>query len=244
MIKDKLLLYYDKSNDQILSFEIINQSAYINIERSIKLFNKVNNITDDSTNMVLLEKEQYLNLFNPNVENILLFDSKTNKLSVKYQPFSLRRSSAYVYNNMNPKREYTEDQVYKMYHEDYINTNLLNVFRHPQGFETRWLSLDQISLNEQVIAKNWTNYFKDPFLDDCSDNKIKLAESVLENGTYWPCAVIEGFDGTYSAREGNHRILSLKLAQLHGIVSDDFKLLCIVLPRKVFNYTKNKKAAN
>lgn len=238
MIKDKLLLYYDKSNDQILSFEIINQSADINIERSIQLFNKVNNITDDSTNMVLLEKDQYLNLFNPNVQNILLFDSKTNTLSVKYQPFNLRRSSAYVYKNMDPKREYSEEQVYQMYNEDYINTNLRNVFKHPQGFKTKWLTLDQISLNEQVMAKNWTHYFNDPYLQDASDNKLKLAESVLEMGTFWPCMVIEDYNGLYSAREGNHRILSLKLAQLYDIVPKDFKLLCIVLPRKVFNYTK------
>ena len=238
MIKDKLLIYYNNTNDQILSFEIINQSGDINIERSIKLFNKQNNITEDSTRLTILEKDRYFELFNPNVENVLSYDSKENKISIIYQPFSLKESSSYVYGNMNPKREYTEEQVYKMYNEDYINTNLRNVFKHPQGFESKWLSLDQISLNDKVTAKNWTNYFKDPYLNDSADNKLKLAESILEIGTFWPCVVIEDYDGvSYCSREGNHRILSLKLAQLYDMVPDDFKILCIVLPRKVFNHT-------
>lgn len=232
-INNKILIYYNKNNNKILHLEIVDFMQGFIKEQSIQIFNNINNIIDNSTEIAILEKEKYLEVFTEGVSNIISYNQELNELIINYKMQEGNNSSdRFYWNNHNPQRKYTEKQVQDIYYNDYLNCNLKNVLRSNNNIYIDFLSLDKLILDENIMVKNWDGCFQDPFLDEYSFNKIDLGKSILEKGTYFPCMVFLDYDMQhYHVREGNHRIASLKLCQLQGLVPEDFKICCIILPR-------------
>ena len=229
-IINKVIIYYNEIG--IISYTIVDFISGWNSEESLKLFNKINGITDDSTKIKFIEKDEYTNMLNPGSTNTLKYNPEKDEVYMEYGKMNLR-SRSYLWNDMSPRIEYMEEQVVDIYNNYYLE-NIKRVINHPEGFEAKFLSLDDLTLSYQSVVQSWGTRFEDPYLKDFDKDKLELAESILNNGTFWPILVVEDFDMQhYAVREGTHRIASLKLAKEFGIVPEDYKILCIVLPRNI-----------
>lgn len=234
MIKNKVIIYADKHTGEIYSNQIFEEHIDLNIEESIRLFKAANQIEKD-LEILIFDPQDQSKLIKTGVESILFINDK-KQLDARYAP-KMDMNIKLIYDLMDPKRPYTEQDVANIYLEDYINTNLANCLfsNNSNIFQYKFLSLDQITLRPNIAAKNWDTYFHDPFLKDAARDKMTLGKSILENGTYFPIQVLPNPDGeTYCIREGNHRIYSLKIAQMYDLVPADFKILAIILPYTLF----------
>lgn len=240
ILENKILIYYNKNNNKILQMEFIKFLYGFNKEESLALFNQVNNIKDFSTELTILDKKEYDCYFNlcsqTQLIPIIEYDAEKNILKFDYNlDHSYHFAESCYWNQHNPQRHYSFEQVLNLYHDNYLNFNLKNILTSDNNLYVKFLSLDQLILCEETLSKDWNGCFLDPFLDEYSEDKTELGKSILEKGTYFPCQVFLNYDyETYIVREGNHRIASLKLCQLQGLVPDDFKICCIVLPRDFF----------
>ena len=244
MIEKQYLAYYDKANGEILSLQKIEMASDLNIEESIILFKQANNYLDKDIDINFFSFDEYDKLYEPELLNLFYIDLKNKKLKVSYSYKKSFGSIKYLWNNMNPQRQYTEEQVIKMYEEDYININLKNCLNHQDKFfQYKFLALDELDLRDEVMTKNWDTYFQDPYLLDSASDKTILAKSIVENGTYYPIqATISDNRSTYLVREGNHRVASLKIGQMYGIVPQDYKILCITMDSTLFSpFTRTLK---
>lgn len=231
---NKILLYYNSITNQILHMEFVEVMKGFNEEESLLLFNLNQNIKDNSTKVAFLDQEDYPDLFIDNLTSIIEYSPELKKLIIHYemQEGGGVSSERFYWNNHNPQRQYSQEEVLNIYYNDYLNCNLKNVLKSNNNIYIEFLPLDKLLLNENTLVKDWDGCFQDPFLDEFNSNKIALGQSILEKGTYFPCMVFLDYDlEHYHIREGNHRIASLKLCQLRGLVPDDYKICCIVLPR-------------
>lgn len=244
MIENKYLIYFNTKTGLIYHLEKIVSALPLNEEASIELFKNTHNLQNQDIAFKYYDFEEYDKLYISDLKNLYYIDVKDgNRIAVDYAA-KQRVHTSYLYNLMDPKRPYTKDQVEEMYYEHYLNINIKNILKHPdKHFVWKFLPLEDLDLRVEVMSKNWSNHFYDPFLEDYGDEKIKLAESIMEKGTYFPVQVTENEDWkTYTVREGNHRIASLKLGQLYGIVPPDYKILCFVVEH--FNYSAAEKTIN
>lgn len=229
MIEKQYLAYYDKNNGEILSLQRIEMATDLNIEESILLFKEFNNYSDKDIGMKFFSFDDYNKLYEPDFYNFFYVDTINDKIKCQYssKPSS---SEAFLWYEMDPQRQYTKEQVLDMYLNDYLNCNLKNCLKHPDKFFSyKFLSLNELTLRDDVMSRNWDTYFKDPYLSSAAGNKLKLAESIMDIGTYYPIQVVKNDDcSTYEVREGNHRIASLKLGQIYGIVPKGYKICCII----------------
>lgn len=185
---------------------------------------------------VVVEEKRRFKKFLRNLTNYnIAIDEQTN--TVKYV---IKRSTIanITYNNEVYKRDFNEDQVFSMYNDDYINTNLKNCYK--SGIlKFSFKRLDEINLRSHMFNKNWNYFHSDPFLTNSHYDKTILGKSIIENGTYFPIIVAPLINDEINENEskelyvfeGNHRVMSLKLLQLEGIIDGSFKLLCIEYPR-------------
>lgn len=236
-IKNKYLAYFSTKTGSIISLEKIYELDGFDKNSSLAFFKTVNNI-EDEIDLEFFDFEEYDKLYEPDFINLFYIDVNKRKLKVSYSyKKSFVSSSRYLWSNMDPQRPYTEEQVKEMYEQDYINCNLKNVLAHKDKFfQYEFVPLDQLVLREDVMSKNWDTYFKDPYLLDSASDKTKLAKSIMENGTYYPIQVVTNGDcETYTVREGNHRIASLKIGQAYGIVPEDYKILCVIMTPVMFS---------
>ena len=244
-LNNKILVYFNKYTNKVLQLETVEFMQGFLKKESIECFNLANGIEDDSTSITILNQEDYSDLFVNGLTNIISYDSESNKLIVNYRMQEGGNSSERFYwNNHNPQRQYTEQEALDIYYNDYLNFNLKNVLRSNNNINIEFLPLDKLILDEDIMVKDWEGCFQDPFLDAYDYDKIALGKSILEKGTYFPCMVFLDYDMEYyHVREGNHRVASLKLCQLMGLVPDNFKICCIILPRdlgvNVFTNTYN-----
>lgn len=115
----------------------------------------------------------------------------------------------------------------------YYCQSLKNILLHSQGLQYIWLSPLELKFTNSY-SDNWDKNIdlaKDPFCDDAKENKILLAKDILKNGNYFPYFVDINFDGLYVI-EGKHRIKSLQLAYEKKIIDSNYKVLCIISPKK------------
>lgn len=244
MIENKYLIYYNINTGFIYHIEKIKLAIPLNKESSLELFKKNNNLQNQNIDFKYFDYKDYDDLVVPYLQNSFYIDVNNNmSLEVNYSP-KQRIHTQYLYNLMNPQRPYTKEQVEEMYYKHYLDINIKNILKHPdKHFTWKFIPLQDLELRVEVMSKNWSNHFYDPFLEEYEDEKTKLAESIMNQGTYFPIQVTANEDWkTYTVREGNHRIASLKLGQLYGIVPEDYKILCFVVEH--FNYSAAEKTIN
>jgi hypothetical protein len=125
------------------------------------------------------------------------------------------------------KIQYTYDEIYNFYNEDYINFTLKNVLQASLMY-AKFIPIKDLHIRPSATRRSWKFYDKDPWLlNDYSKDKCKLGRDIVEKGTFWPF-VLEQRDGKdLYVLEGNHRIVSLKLLVASGELSEDYKVLCI-----------------
>lgn len=236
-LKEKYIAYYNLSTGEIYQFQQLFEGLELNIEESIELFKEINNI-DEEIGIKYFSYDDYDKIFEPDLNNLVYVDiERNNTLRAKYSQ-KKNKSSTYLWSNMDPQRKYSKEQVKKMYLEDYVEFNLKNILTHQDKFfKAKFISLDKLILREDVMSRNWDTYFQDPYLAESSKDKTLLAQSIMENGTFYPIQVTLNHDQeTYMVREGNHRIASLKLGQSYDIVPSDYKILCIIIEPSIFSH--------
>lgn len=234
MIYNKVFIYADKNNGSILQCQVVDCHMDLDVKESERLFKEAHGFEGD-VELLFFDIEEYNKLLKSEVETVL-FINEDKKIDARYSP-KMDMNTKLIYGLMDPQRPYTEEQVANIYYKDYLNTNLANCLfsNNSNIFEYKFLTLDQITLRPNIAAKNWDTYFHDPFLKSAARDKLQLGKSILEKGTYFPIQVLPNPDGyTYSIREGNHRIYSLKIAQMYDLVPEDFKILAIILPYTLF----------
>jgi hypothetical protein len=99
-----------------------------------------------------------------------------------------------------------------------------------------YLNLDEVVFNPQIkLPQGWEHCDRNPFINSYKDNKIGLAEDMINNGIYVPFKCIV-YDNEYCVKGGVHRIESLKLYQrTYGNVK-------IKLPTLIVPYYKGVKS--
>lgn len=133
-----------------------------------------------------------------------------------------------LYNEQKHKKEYTEQKVYEFY-DTYINYNLVNAFKLDK-VKFNWRSIDELNIRTRILDRSWVTYFKDEYLAESARDRTKLALDILENGTYWPLVTaVSPEDGLLYVYEGNHRVISAKLAAIEDKWPKDRKFLCMEL---------------
>ena len=88
----------------------------------------------------------------------------------------------------------------------------------------RWISPSEIP---KTKVKQW-DIIGDKFLKNTINDKISLAKSIMEHGSFWDIRINENDDGTIDIREGGHRAESIRMAYEQGIWSADKKIFTIV----------------
>ena len=234
MLTNKLLAYANPETGEIYSADIVNLYMEPNFEKMVEMYKDTHPELENSpVEIFIFDQKRYKDLLKKDIDTIF-YISEDKKLKAKYRPKNRTINPQYLYSLMEPARPYTMQQVEKIYHEDYLNTNLYNCLfsSNDKHIQYKFLSLDELNLRPTVAVKNWDTYFYDPFLKDSAEDKMKLGLDILENGTYFPIWVFQNQpeDKTYLVKEGNHRVYSLKLAQAYGYVPKDFKILSIILP--------------
>lgn len=124
--------------------------------------------------------------------------------------------------------KYTEQEIRYNYYHNYKH-NLLNVIKL---FDYDFIPIKDILLTSD-ITECWSEWSVDLFLQDVNQDKIKLAKSIIQNGTYWPLQVLQ-FNNQYYIYEGRHRISSLKLALNECLIDETFEMFSIIVPSKIF----------
>jgi len=150
------------------------------------------------------------------------------KNEVTYNLFKEERRNT-TYNDREIKRDFSIDEIKKMYYDDYINFNLKN-FIKSNNLKCGFIPLKDIKIRSHMFNINWNYFHSDPYLRDSNFDKLKLGRDIVENGTYWPMVVAPISKDKPNERyvfEGNHRAISLKLLQMEGEVPEDYQVFCI-----------------
>lgn len=131
----------------------------------------------------------------------------------------------HYHSHPNP-RPFSADETKRFYYEDYIEFNLRNMLDSGL-FEARFVPIREMQLQENMISRGQKAMTFDPYLQTYGSDRLKLARSILEIGTYWPTVACVR-NGKYVVYEGTHRITSLKLFAMLGEIDDSFELLCLI----------------
>lgn len=194
--------------------------------------NKKSNIAlggKDKFDYVVVEKKD----FDKYIEDInfrkLIIDPVEKKAKF---PLRVNTRHNITYQIQEYKRNYSVDDIHRMYNDHYINFNLKN-FIKSENFRCSFRYLRDLNIRTHTLNKNWNYFHGDPFLLDVHENKLDLGRDILNNGTYWPVVISPIHDNRpdkFYVFEGGHRVVSLKLLALEGEVPDDFKILCLEFP--------------
>ena len=118
---NKILLYYNSITNQILHMEFVEVMKGFNEEESLLLFNLNQNIKDNSTKIAFLDQEDYPDLFIDNLTSIIEYSPELKKLIIHYemQEGGGVSSERFYWNNHNPQRQYSQEEVLNIYYNDY-----------------------------------------------------------------------------------------------------------------------------
>jgi len=226
---DNIFIFYRKSTNQIIFIQEplitdLTPEKFFDERMSVEVSCK--NASRDEFGVIVSDRYR----FNQAIKNtnLYFFRIDTEKNDIEYV---LKRQvvSNPTYNNQSVKRVFTDEEVLEMYVEDYINNTLKNLIKSG-CVVAKFLPLKDINVYVHALDKNWNYFHSDQFLTDSDIDKTQLGRDIYENGTYWP-VVVSPLNGGDPDRlycfEGTHRIVSLKLNQMMGIVPEDFKVLCL-----------------
>lgn len=143
-----------------------------------------------------------------------------------------------IWNTQKYHREFSSEEVYEMYNEDYINFNLRNAIIG--GFvEAKFIPIKDLGVRPESVTCGWKSFNDNPYLMQWNDDKLELGRSIKEIGTWFPF-VVDIYDSDINKMyvyEGNHRIIALKLLAANGEIDDNFKVLCL---RPLFSHPHGK----
>lgn len=231
----QILVYYNIKTNDILLLEFIDYNIGFDPQVAINIFNEINNIKDNSTQVTWFNQSDYPELLIPEIKHTVTYDRTNNKLLVDLDLNEEQNANAFYWNKQNPHRNFNQEEVENLYYNHYINCNLYNVLTSNNDIEVQFIPLNKLILDPLTLSKDWQTYFSDPFLDEYNNDKLALGKDIITRGTYFPCMVFLDYDmQNYLVREGNHRIASLKLCQAMHLIDDDFEVCCIILPRNLY----------
>ena len=139
-----------------------------------------------------------------------------------------------TYNEQDFRVDYTPEKIHEFF-DAYINVNIKNALKLGH-VKFVWRTLDELNIRPTILDKSWVNYFKDDYLIESARNKMALAESILKNGTYWTIVTAYDEEGVLQVYEGNHRVISAKLAMMAGKWDKDKKFLTMELQKLYPSY--------
>lgn len=186
----------------------------------------------------IMDKEEYQKYLSYNNSFInSCINPYTNQVDFEIQKREAIPNKNRTYADHEFKRDYTLEQVYEMYNEDYINFNLRNAILGGV-LKAEFIPIKDLNIRPRITQRTWKYFVNDPYLKEMSDDKLKLGRSIIEMGTWYPFVVapMTKDDNTLYVFEGNHRIISLKLLAMNGEISEDFKVLCLVLPTDYYTF--------
>jgi hypothetical protein len=91
---------------------------------------------------------------------------------------------------------------------EYYMAFLYNLREYSRIFKCEWVHPRDVIDNEFNRDSRW-HVCEDQFLEATKEDRLALARSMLQNGTYWHLQVIEKEDG-YHLKDGRHRLWSAK----------------------------------
>lgn len=209
-------------------------------------------LEEDSNYRGLTREDIVYNIFQPTLRDKLcdikdysyeIMINADKSTLVHFSKMVTRTNANLLYDSMLYKRDYTTEEISSIYSEHYINHNIRNAIKSGY-YEAMFFPISQIHVNLGVTADSWKGFFNDPFLSTCADDKLKLANLIIRDGTYFPIIISKAnpVDKNYYVVEGSHRIISLKLAEKNGLIDPNHKVLVIRMPynRECFYTMKNE----
>ncbi len=216
-------IYYIKSTGEVL-YDTGELQGYVietNLEQDLKNGN-LETVPRQQIGVLKLDYGEYREHF----KNYNFF-----KVNVANQRLHFYNKEIYrmkLYNEQKHQKKYTEEKIYEFY-DTYLNYNLVNAFNLDK-VKFNWKTIDELNIRTRILDRSWVTYFKDDYLAESARDRTKLALDILENGTYWPLVTaVSPDDGLLYAYEGNHRVISAKLAAIEGKWPKDKKFLCMEL---------------
>lgn len=208
------------------------------ISGQLQYNDKFQHLTREDIGYAFISKAEYeKNMGYKNSQIECSIKPETNELEFDITKKEIIPNKNRAYADREYKREYSLEQVKEMYYEDYINFNLRNAILNGV-LEARFIPIKDLNIRPRITQRTWKYFVNDPYLKDMHDDKLKLGRSILEIGTWYPFVVapMTKDDNKLYVFEGNHRIISLKLLAMTGEISEDFKVMCLVLPTDYYTF--------
>lgn len=241
MYKDNVVILFNNDTKNILATFEPNDTN-INIEDFIigqlQYNEKFKYLSRKDIGVSIIDKNEYQKNINYNNSYLnMCINPNTNQVDFDIQKRKAIPNKNRTYADHEYKREYSLEQVQDMYYNDYINFNLRNAIEN-NILEARFIPIKDLNIRPRITQRTWKYFVNDPYLKDMHDDKLKLGRSILEIGTWYPFVVapMTKDDDKLYVFEGNHRIISLKLLAMIGEISEDFKVMCLVLPTDYFTF--------
>lgn len=238
---NQVIVLFNNNTKTILT-TLTPNNTNINLEDFIsgqmKYNEKFQHLTREDIGISFIDKQEYQkNLGYTNSYINQYINPKTNEIDFDIQKRKAIPNKNRTYADHEYKREYSLEQVKEMYYEDYINFNLRNTILNGV-LEARFIPIKDLNIRPRITQRTWKYFVNDPYLKDIHDDKLKLGRSILEMGTWYPFVVapMTKDDDKLYVFEGNHRIISLKLLAMTGEISEDFKVMCLVLPTDYYTF--------
>lgn len=238
---NKVIILFDNNTKNILT-TITPNKTNINIENFIigqlQYNEKFKYLSRKDIGVSIIDKNEYQKNINYNNSYLSMYiNPNTNQIDFDIQKRKAIPNKNRTYADHEYKREYSLEQVQDMYYNDYINFNLRNAIEN-NILEAKFIPIKELNIRPRITQRTWKYFVNDPYLKDMHDDKLKLGRSILDIGTWYPFVVapmIKDDDKLY-VFEGNHRIISLKLLAMIGEISEDFKVMCLVLPTDYYTF--------
>lgn len=191
---------------------------------------------DDPSNygVIVHDRKEYKNAMKNINDYILEVDPVNNKIIFHLKKNFIKNTT---YDVQHTKRDFSVDEIKKMYYDYYVNFNIKN-FVKSKNLDIGFKYVKDLKVRTHMLNKNWNYFHYDPFLVDSAKDRLNLGRDIVKNGCYYPFVVaplVEDKPDQMYVFEGNHRLLSLKLMQHNGELPEDYKVLCICYPE---NYEK------
>ena len=241
MYNDKMIVFFDNRNKEILTTVTPNNTQFdldSFFESRFEHDDNFKRVGRENIRYEIIDKYMYqkeMSYMNSNIKGFI--DKETNKFIFEIHKRDAIPNRNRSYSDYPYRRDYSLEEVKRMYEEDYIGVNLRNIIK-TGIIKAEFIPIKDLNIRSTITQKTWRQFVNDPFLHDAHDDKLKLGRSIMEIGTWYPFVVapMSKDDNKLYVFEGNHRIVSLKLLAMSGEISEDFKVMCLRLPLNFKTY--------
>lgn len=235
-----MYVFYNKNNLEIMTIARPNDTIF-NIEdfKKSRIEHDPNyaGMSINDIAYVIDDGKEYDYLIQNGANIQMSINPITYKLDINIKNKDNPDNEYLLYDAQEFKRDYSVEDISNIYHEDYINFNLKNIIDN-NIFRVEFVKIKDLVVRTSISETRWDSFFTDPYLKDMGNDRLALGRDIIKRGSYYTVTVSEFQDPEHriTVLEGNHRILSLRLLQSIGELSDDFKMLCIFMPEDCNNY--------